>query len=129
MVLLDREACLRLLQRTTFGRIAVTVGALPAVLPVNYRLVGEEIIFRTGNGTKLDAATNHAIVAFEIDEVDPISHAGWSVMVTGEARRITDPQLLAQIEDAGVPHWAHTDGAVVVAISTEVVTGRRIGLR
>jgi nitroimidazol reductase NimA-like FMN-containing flavoprotein (pyridoxamine 5'-phosphate oxidase superfamily) len=127
VVLLDRDECLELLGRSTFGRVGVTVGALPAVLPVNFRLVDDLIVSRTGQGTKLDAATDRAIVAFEVDDIDPITHTGWSVMVTGEARRITDPAELDRIESQGIPHWAHTDGLATVAIPATMVTGRRVG--
>ncbi len=125
--LLDRDECLDLLRRSTFGRIGVTVGALPAVLPVNYRLVGEQIVFRTGQGTKLDAATCNSIVAFEVDDIDPMSHTGWSVMVTGEARKVTDDEELATLEQAHVPHWTPEPGEATVSIATTLLTGRRIG--
>ena len=124
--LLDREECLLLLGRATFGRIGVTFGALPVVLPVNYRLVGDRIIFRTGHGTKLEAATRSSIVAFEVDDIDPMTHTGWSVMATGEAQRITDIDDLARLHDAAVPHWADTDVAVTVAVATTMLSGRRI---
>lgn len=128
LVLLYRDECLDLLRRKTFGRVGVTVGALPAVLPVNYRLVDDTTVFRIGHGTKLDAATNRAIVAFEVDDIDPLNHTGWSVMVTGEAQRVTDPALLSQLENGGVPHWAHTEVDATVAIPTTMVTGRRVGV-
>lgn len=126
---LERDECLRLLGQSTFGRIGITFGALPSVLPVNYRLVGERIIFRTGHGTKLDAATCNNIVAFEVDEIDPLSHSGWSVMVTGEARKVTDPGDLALLEAEAVPHWATTDIEATVEIATTLLSGRRIGPR
>jgi nitroimidazol reductase NimA-like FMN-containing flavoprotein (pyridoxamine 5'-phosphate oxidase superfamily) len=124
---LDRVECLRLLGQSTFGRIGITSGALPSVLPVNYRLVGERIIFRTGHGTKLDAATSNSIVAFEVDDVDPVSHAGWSVMVTGEARKVTSSEDLQDLDAAGVPHWVTSDVEATVEIATTLVSGRRIG--
>jgi len=123
---LERDECLQLLGRSTFGRIGVTYGALPAVLPVNYRLVDESILFRTGHGTKLHAATCHSIVAFEVDEIDALAHTGWSVMVTGEARRVTDPGRLDALEAVGIPHWADTDEATV-EIATTMISGRWIG--
>jgi nitroimidazol reductase NimA-like FMN-containing flavoprotein (pyridoxamine 5'-phosphate oxidase superfamily) len=126
---LDRGECLRLLGRSTFGRIGITSGALPSVLPVNYRLVGDRIIFRTGHGTKLEAATRGNIVAFQVDDIDPMSHAGWSVMVTGEAREVTDADDLRQLDGIGVPHWATTEVEATVEIATTLVSGRRIGPR
>jgi nitroimidazol reductase NimA-like FMN-containing flavoprotein (pyridoxamine 5'-phosphate oxidase superfamily) len=126
--LLDREECLHLLAGKTFGRIGVTFGALPLVLPVNYRLVDDEIVFRTGTGTKLDAATCNTIVAFEVDDIDPLTHTGWSVVATGEARKITDPVELARLAEACIPHWAHADVDGTVAVSTTMLSGRRVGL-
>ncbi len=124
---LDREDSLRLLATATLGRLAVTFGALPTILPVNFRLVSEEIALRTTIGTKLDAATCGAIVAFEVDEIDPIYHSGWSVVVVGEAREVTDPAELACFEGARIPRWAPVPSERIIAISTEMVSGRRIG--
>ena len=36
---LDPAECARLLASSTFGRIGITVSALPTILPINYRLV------------------------------------------------------------------------------------------
>jgi len=123
---LRREDCLRLLASATLGRIAITAGALPTVLPVNFRLVGDQIVFRTGAGTKLDAATQNAVVAFEVDDIDPVWHTGWSVVVTGVAREVTEPDELTRIEVSSIPHWAPDRADRIVAISTEIITGRRI---
>jgi hypothetical protein len=124
---LERAECLRLLEATTFGRIALTVAALPVVLPVNYRLVGEEIVIRTTAGTKLAAAANAAVVAFEIDGVDPVAHTGWSVMVTGTAEIADDERALARYRSAGIPRWARGGEERFIAIDTELVTGRSLG--
>jgi len=124
---LGREECLRLLTHATLGRVAVTQGALPAVLPINYRLVGDRIVFRTAGGTKLDAATRNAIVAFEVDDMEPLGHTGWSVMVTGMAREVTDPRQLEDLDAANIPRWAPSPGDRLVEISTDMISGRRIG--
>ena len=62
--------CQRLLGTVSIGRIVFTVGALPAVHPVNFVVDGDEILFRTNSATKLAAATRNAIVAFEVDAFD-----------------------------------------------------------
>ena len=88
LVVLGRTECLRLLSGASVGRLAVTVGALPVILPVNFlRLDRDRVLIRTTTGTKLDAATRHAVVAFEVDDFDSFSHTGWSVCVTGVAAR------------------------------------------
>ena len=123
---LDREDCLVLLGCATLGRVGVTIGALPSVLPVNYRLVGDEIVIRTGAGTKLDAATQGAVVAFEVDDFDTMEHTGWSVMVTGVARDVTDELERTALLRRQLPRWAPEGGGRIIAISTELTTGRRL---
>jgi nitroimidazol reductase NimA-like FMN-containing flavoprotein (pyridoxamine 5'-phosphate oxidase superfamily) len=123
---LDRSECLRLLRSATVGRLGITTGALPTVLPINFRLVGERIVFRTSSGSKLQAATANAVVAFEVDDMDPMWHSGWSVVVTGVAREVTDAEELDALADAHIPRWAPNRTDRVVEISTEILTGRRI---
>ncbi len=122
---LGRQACLNLLATVTIGRIGIG-GALPVVLPVNFRLVDGHIVFRTGIGTKLDAASTDSVVAFEVDDFDPISHTGWSVVVSGTAREVTDPEAIAELHQANIPRWALTGDDRVVAIDTHRISGRRI---
>lgn len=121
---LGREECLRLLGTATLGRIGLSSGALPTVLPVNFRLDSGRVLIRTGRGSKLDAATQDAVVAFEADDFDPMYHSGWSVVVTGVAHEVTDPDELAALPP--LARWARRGDGRVMAISTELVTGRRI---
>jgi nitroimidazol reductase NimA-like FMN-containing flavoprotein (pyridoxamine 5'-phosphate oxidase superfamily) len=123
---LDPAECLRLLGTATIGRVGTSFGALPVILPVNYRVLDGRIVFRTGAGTKLQAAARDAVVAFEADSIDPISHAGWSVVVTGFARELTDAAALAEAAAANIPRWAPNGNGHVVEITTELITGRRI---
>jgi nitroimidazol reductase NimA-like FMN-containing flavoprotein (pyridoxamine 5'-phosphate oxidase superfamily) len=125
--ILRRDECLQLLGSVVLGRVGITVGALPVILPVSFRLIGERILFRTGVGTKLDAATRHAVVAFEVDEMDLLSHSGWSVVVTGPTREVTDPVALAEMALANLPRWARSDQERIVEIDAAIVSGRRIG--
>jgi nitroimidazol reductase NimA-like FMN-containing flavoprotein (pyridoxamine 5'-phosphate oxidase superfamily) len=123
---LSRDACLRLLATATLGRVGVSSGALPSVLPVNFRFDRRQILIRTGMGTKLDAAVQNAVVAFEVDEIDPVAHTGWSVLVTGVARELTGPGELAEADVPPLARWAPEGEDRVIAISTELVSGRRI---
>lgn len=123
---LDREECLRLLGQSTLGRVAVTSAALPTVLPVNFRLADDRIVFRTGEGTKLAAATRNAVVAFEVDDFDPVDHTGWSVVVTGVARPVIDGVDRDALDHLGIPRWAGGLDGHLVEVSLEMVSGRRI---
>lgn len=126
---LGRAVCLQLLGGATVGRLAITSRALPTVLPVTFRLVGDSIIIRTGRGTKLDAATRNAVVAFEIDEIDASAQSGWSVVVTGMTREVDRPAEIAALQAEIGPWWLPADHGRFVAISTEMVSGRRLHAR
>ena len=107
---LSRQDCLQLLDRAHVGRIAVSIGALPVVLPVNFALLDGDILIRTGRGTKLDAAATNAVVAFEVDGVDAFYHTGWSVLVQGIAEEITDNDELERAKAVPSSLWAGVDG-------------------
>ena len=85
---IERDECLRLLGTKRVGRLAVVVDGQPAVFPVNYAIDDSTIVFRTGVGTKLDAA-ELGLVAFEVDEIDEETASGWDVLVQGRADDIT----------------------------------------
>jgi nitroimidazol reductase NimA-like FMN-containing flavoprotein (pyridoxamine 5'-phosphate oxidase superfamily) len=123
---LTPHACLSLLARHSFGRVGLSVDALPVVLPVNYVLDGERIVVRTGQGSKLAAALRNAVVCFEIDSIDPVGGIGWSVLVTGVAEELHGADA---VRAATLPlrSWSPSATDHVVGISVDVVTGRRVG--
>jgi uncharacterized protein len=86
---LSEAECRRLLARQTLGRVGITNGGLPVILPVHYVYDDGVIVFRTGDGTKLRAAANGDVLAFEVDAYDSESGRGWSVMVLGRATVLT----------------------------------------
>ena len=127
MVVLDREACLRRLGEHGVGRVAVTVGALPAIFPVNYVVADGDIVFRTTAGTKLAAATRNSVVAFEVDGFDGFSHTGWSVMIVGPSREVTDPDELARAEHLPLKRWARGGGPEsMVRLQGRLISGREL---
>ena len=124
---LDRDECLRLLVTAPVGRIAVTIGVMPAILPVNFALVGQHIVIRTVPGTKLDAAVRRAIVAFEVDSYAPDGSSGWSVLVQGHCSEVADPAQRAALAASPPWPWAYGDGDAdrFVRIDLSFVSGRR----
>ena len=123
---LEREECLRLLAGATLGRIGLTSGDEPVVLPINFWLDQDRILILTGEGSKLDAAARNVVVAFEVDDFDPMYHSGWSVLVTGRTREVTDPDELAALRSAPLTRWAPQGIGRLVAIATDRISGRRI---
>jgi nitroimidazol reductase NimA-like FMN-containing flavoprotein (pyridoxamine 5'-phosphate oxidase superfamily) len=123
---LSREECLDLLRRSRIGRVGLSVDALPAVLPVNFAVVGEDVVFRTNSGAKLDAALANNVVAFEADGIDPTYHTGWSVLVQGMAREIIEPEQVEKVRKAPLRAWAGDGRDRFVRIPTQRLSGRRI---
>jgi uncharacterized protein len=126
LVSLGLDECLALLGSVPIGRVGVTWDVLPVVLPVNHALDGRRIVLRTAPGTKLCAALSHTVVAFEADGFDPFDHSGWSVLVRGPAREITDPSDLARARTLPLRPWANDEADRFVAIDIELISGRRI---
>ncbi|CAN5433995.1 hypothetical protein BH10ACT1_BH10ACT1_22840 [soil metagenome] len=125
LVELSHRDCYRRLASSHLGRVALSIGALPVVLPVHYVLLDRDPVFRTDPGAKLSAAANGNVVCLEIDDADPESHTGWSVMVTGTADVITDPEELAMAERLPLRPWVGR-GDAFVRIRATFVTGRKV---
>ncbi len=122
--ILDRATCIELLARSRTGRIAISVKALPSIVPVPFVVIGDEIRLRTRKGTSLEAATVDAVVAFEADGIEAGSGRWWSVHVTGVARHENGdagPAAPGDVEERS----AGASPACVISISTEHMSGRR----
>jgi nitroimidazol reductase NimA-like FMN-containing flavoprotein (pyridoxamine 5'-phosphate oxidase superfamily) len=123
-VLTDDE-CRGLLAGGRLGRIAISQGAVPVVLPVNFVMVGTDVMFFTGPGLKLRAAVEKRLVSFQVDNIDVEHHMGWSVLVVGPMST-ADPGDRPRAEALGLYPWVAGDRHNLVRIRPELITGRRI---
>lgn len=123
--LIPEAECRELLETEQIGRVALSVGALPVIFPVNYRIIGGDIVFRTGEGLKRRAALSGSVVGFEVDRIDEVTSSGWSVLVVGLAAEIGPADELPA-EYGAITPWAGGNRHHVVRIHPEVVSGRRI---
>jgi nitroimidazol reductase NimA-like FMN-containing flavoprotein (pyridoxamine 5'-phosphate oxidase superfamily) len=99
------------------------------ILPVNYAYIDGDVVFRTGEGTKLRASKLGTVVAFEIDEYDAETRSGWSVLAVGRANEITDPDELAAVRGLDLAPWANGERTRYVRLRPEMLSGRRIANR
>ncbi|GAD86258.1 pyridoxamine 5'-phosphate oxidase family protein [Nocardia asteroides NBRC 15531] len=128
VVELERAEALRLVAGAPFGRVVFTRDALPAIRPVNHLVDGEAIIVRTRVTSRLTSAVHGnapVVVAYAVDDIDPVRRTGWSVMVTGFARTVTDPDRVARYERLLRP-WVGRVMDTVLAIEPEIVAGIRL---
>ncbi|WP_128378897.1 DUF1918 domain-containing protein [Streptomyces cavernae] len=124
---LGPEECRALLSTHGVGRVAVSEpDGRPAVVPVNYEVIDDSIVFRTAPDS-LPAAAVGTEVAFEVDHVDDVLSQGWSVLATGPAGVVTEPDVVRQLSRrVHTTPWAGGEREMWVAIRPTRITGRRI---
>nr|WP_234350416.1 pyridoxamine 5'-phosphate oxidase family protein [Streptomyces sp. XY66] len=127
---LDRTEALRLLSTVSLGRIVFTQHALPAVRPVNHLVENEAIIVRIHEDGALASLVAPAdapgvVVAYEADVIDSVTHLGWSVVVTGYARVVTDADEVDRYAHLLRPWVAHRMTSTL-RIRPDLVTGFRL---
>lgn len=123
--ILATHECLALLRETPFGRLAVVIGGLPQIFPVNHVVDHGGVAFRTAAGTKLAGAVGMD-VAYEIDGYDLQEGKAWSVVVHGTAREMKGTDDVVAALALPLHPWA--PGAPkphVVRIDPEQISGRR----
>jgi uncharacterized protein len=89
---LSPEECLQKLASAHLGRLAFSERALPALVPMNYIVDGRDLVLEAGAVASVLRAAHGwgSIVAFEVDEIDPETNSGWSVVVTGRLHEVAD---------------------------------------
>jgi uncharacterized protein len=123
---LDEREATRLLASGEVGRVGVTIGALPAIFPVNYRLIDGCIVFRSSPGSKLSAAMSRAVVAFEVDDYNVADRSGWSVLVIGPSEVVHDLDVTFKALEAGLEPYVDGPRGAIIRIEPTFVSGRRI---
>lgn len=125
---LSTDECFALLGKATVGRLVYSDELGPAAVPVNYAVAGQNIVFRSADGSKMHGSRNGG-VAFEVDHIDYVSRSGWSVLVRGTSEEVEMervPELLRQVDgDVPVP-WKTGIHRIWVMITPTTVTGRRM---
>jgi uncharacterized protein len=123
---LDHEECRRLLGSTTVGRLAYCTDGGPRILPMNYTLVSEAVIFRTGMDTDAAHQLFDHPIAFEVDQVDEFLQTGWSVLVVGNAQPLDEAALLLLDLGQTPQPWPEGRRSLVVQLPLTMMTGRRV---
>jgi hypothetical protein len=92
---------------------------------------GDDVIFRTSgsSGVGADIQVNAALaqrVSFDVDHLDDALGEGWSVLLSGTARVVTDPAELDRVKALDIEPWAGGERDVYVRLVPTEITGRRI---
>jgi uncharacterized protein len=127
---LSRAECIELLRsHLHLGRIGYVIDGLPVILPVNFVVDGESVVFVTAKGSKLSWLSNHMRVAFQADHGRRLDESGWSVLVHGTAQEVTDPAELEMLRQGPLHSWAVAPGEHWIRISLDEISGRRLARR
>jgi hypothetical protein len=122
---LAREQCDEHLATGGVGRIVFSTERGPVALPVNFEFTGGELILST-DLAKADLLEKQPVVGFEIDRVDEAFSEGWSVLVSGPAHRVDDPDEIVRLSSLDLEAWAGGERHALVKITPATVTGRVI---
>jgi uncharacterized protein len=125
---LSREDCLDLLAGTSIGRIASTIDAMPAILPVSFRLLGESVLFCAQDRSRLSLATDGKIVAFQSDSFNPELEEGWTVHGVGRPYRVLNPETVLRPGSDVLDPWPLGEVADhLMRLDLPTVSGHVIG--
>lgn len=125
MGVLDEARCVELLESTPVGRIGFSTDGELLVLPVNFKWYENSVVFRTLEGQKLAAAAESQHVCFEVDHWDAGRRTGWSVVVQGVAREVTNWAEDAHLDQIGLVPWAKAAWRPIwVRIDPTMISGR-----
>lgn len=127
---LTKQECLDLLQASTVGRIGFNHPDGIKILPVNYVIAGDEIIIRTGpSGTIAALADDHQEVAFEVDYHNSVGGYGWSVLLNGPIRLLTQAELENLHLPSRIVPWVGGGRTLHLRFTPSRVNGRRVHRR
>jgi len=130
---MSTDECLTRLASSAIGRVGFVCDGEVLVLPVHHVIRGTEVYFRTAGGSKIEAASDHSPMGFEVDGHDDSTHAdsapqGWSVTVTGAASVVDDDELVSELEDLHGSDWlvGDPDAQVWIGLRSHTIAGREL---
>lgn len=125
---LSYAECRGLLVRQRAGRVAVATPDGPHIIPLNYSVVDESIIFRTTPFSILATYARNAKLAFEVDHFDEDHSLGWSVVARGRADVVSDPEEINRIRKVCAPlPWADGARNLYFRLDWKELSGRALG--
>jgi hypothetical protein len=125
-VALDDTECRRLLSTPDFGRLVFTRGALPEVRPVRFGIRDGQVLIPTHPGGRLAHAVRGTVVAFEVDCMDALTGAGWTVTAVGPAHVLHDPDDISAAALLGLRTWIPAARYSYVAVEIGILRGYRV---
>jgi uncharacterized protein len=122
------DECRAHLEEESVGRVALCTPNGPQIVPVNYIVDSDAIVFRTAPYTVLGTHGRGAQLAFEVDRLDHDTRTGWSVIAVGRGAVVDNPVDVARYRTHEGPQpWAAGTRHLHLRLTWGSLTGRRVG--
>lgn len=125
---LSEAECQDLLASANFGRMALTIRALPVVMPVNYGYLGGSVILGMGDGPARRAAAAENVIALGVDSSN-LADVFWAVLVIGKASEVTNPAQRTQFQSLGLADPTGAAASHYLQLQPDILTGYRTTTR
>lgn len=125
---LSADKCWARLRSAAYGRLAVVIDSAPEIFPVNIVTDHGTLVFRTGEGTKLDAVSGGALVALEADGLSDEGSVAWSVVVKGRTKALVRTEEVLSTFGLDLFPWQAGHKDHFIRIVPEQITGRMFPL-
>ncbi len=126
---MSAEECQAMVAPGGVGRFVYSNKHGPLAVPVNFRVLDGDIVFRTDSEAMIGAVGPAQEVSFEVDHLDEALTEGWSVLLTGNAWVVAEPTEIGHVRSLGLAPWAGGERRTYVRLAPRQVTGRRIRRR
>jgi hypothetical protein len=125
LVKMEEAECQELLSPGGVGRVVFHSGKRPVALPVNFKTLNGDIVFRSNERSEVGAIAPDSPVSFEVDRIDDAMSEGWSVLATGTVQAILATDEIEKVSTLDIEPWAGGDRRTYFRLCVTELTGRR----
>ena len=122
---LSERECWEHLRAEPYGRLAVIGPDGPVIYPINTVVDHATIVFRTTEGSKIEAIRADPRVAFEVDGWSPADGIAWSVGIAGVAHELVGALEGASAVELEVTPWQAGPKPIFIRITPHSIAGQR----
>jgi transcriptional regulator with XRE-family HTH domain len=126
LVKIEDAECRELLRQGGVGRVVFRSGERPVALPVNFKTLNGDVVFRSAEVSEVAAIAPDSPVSFEVDRIDDAMSEGWSVLATGTVQAVLAAEEIKMVSTLDIEPWAGGDPRTYFRLCVTELTGRRI---
>ena len=125
---LEQHECAALLATRGIGRLVVGAPGRIVRLPLSWRMLDRDIIFRSSRDGLLSAIASGVAVTFEVETADVALREGLSLVASGILRRVSLPGELAQLAMLRFAPWVGSARPEYFRLEVSAINGHRINI-